>query len=342
MKMNRSFCVLAFLAAGLLSRLSLLGCSGSDDSTGTTTGGTPDAGSPDGSPGDPSILAGTFQVRLIAPVPAMNGQPATPGAAAVLGKIYDGPTPSQIVWEKGTKAGDCQLLLPRVPYCSTPCGGSAVCVEDETCQPYPAAHSAGTVTAKGLKTESGATEFSMQPVANNYQTPSGVKLLYPPFAEGDTITFEASGDHFSAFSVQSKGILPLELTNASISLEPDMPLTLTWTPPGQAGISTIHVKLDISHHGGTKGVLECETADTGSLVIEAAILTELVNLGVAGFPAIAVTRKAVGSTTISPGRVELVVSSEVERAVEIPGLTSCTDDMQCPNGQTCQSDLTCK
>lgn len=77
-------------------------------------------------------------------------------------------------------------------------------------------------------------------------------------------------------------------------------------------------------------------------MIEAAILTELVNLGVAGFPAIAVTRKAVGSTTISPGRVELVVSSEVERAVEIPGLTSCTDDMQCPNGQTCQSDLTCK
>lgn len=337
MKMNRRLRALAVLAAlGLLAA-----CSGSESSSGST-GGDPDGGSPDGSPGDPSILAGTFQVRLVAPVPAMDGQPETPGYAAVLGKVYDGPTPSQIVWEKGTKDGDCQLLTPRVPFCSTPCGGSAVCVEDETCQPYPTAHSAGKVTAKGLKTESGATEFSMDPVASSYQTPAGVKLLYPPFAEGDAITFEASGDHFSAFSVASKGITPLNLTNASITLEPDQPLMLTWTPPGQAGISTIHVKLDISHHGGTKGVLECEAADTGSLTLSAAILTELVNLGVAGFPTVVVTRKAVGSTTISPGRVELVIASDVERAVQIPGVTSCTDDTQCPNGQTCQSDLTCK
>ncbi|HZF50632.1 MAG TPA: hypothetical protein VE093_18365 [Polyangiaceae bacterium] len=332
-------------ALALLVALPLLACSGSDASSSSTTGATggmPDGGPADASPGDPSILAGTFQVRLVAPVPAMNGEPETAGYAAVLGKVYDGPTPSQIVWEKGTKDGACQLLTPRVPFCSTPCGGSAVCVEDEMCQPYPSAHSVGKVTAKGLKTESGATEFSMQPIANNYQTPAGLKLLYPPFAEGDNVTFEASGDHFSAFSVQSTGISPLEITSASIAIEKDLPIKLTWTPPGKAGTTTIHVKLDISHHGGTKGLIECDTEDTGSLELSAAILTELVNLGVAGFPTISVMRRAVGSTTIAPGRVELVVASDVERPVQIPGLTSCTDDTQCPSGQTCQQDLTCK
>ena len=345
MTMNRHFWALAALAAlaAGLGQLTLA-CSGNDSTSGAAggAGGSPDGGAPDASPGDPNVLAGTFQVRLVAPIPAMDGQPETPGYAAVLGKVYDGPTPGQIVWEKGTKAGDCQLLTPRVPFCSTPCGGSAVCVEDETCQPYPTAHTVGTVTAKGLKTESGATEISMEPVANNYQTPAGVKLLYPPFAEGDDVIFSAAGGDYGAFSVQSKGISPLELTNASITIEPDKPITLTFNPPSIPGQTTIRAKLDISHHGGTKGVIECEAPDTGSLELSAGILKELVDLGVAGFPTIAITRLAVGSTTISPGRVDLVIASDVERSVQIPGLTSCTEDAQCPNGQTCQSDLTCK
>jgi hypothetical protein len=66
------------------------------------------------------------------------------------------------------------------------------------------------------------------------------------------------------------------------------------------------------------------------------------NLGVAGFPTVVVTRSATGSTTIAPGRVDLVVSSTIERSVEIAGLTSCTADTDCQPGQTCQSDLTCK
>jgi hypothetical protein len=114
---------LAFILACVMSQLA---CS----SSGTGETNPPDAGSPDAETGDPGVLAGTFQVRLVAPVPAMNGMPETPGSTVVLGKVYDGPSPSQIVWEAGTKAGDCQLFTPRVPFCTTPCGGSAACVED--------------------------------------------------------------------------------------------------------------------------------------------------------------------------------------------------------------------
>jgi hypothetical protein len=293
-------------------------------------------------PGDSSILVGSFQVRLVAPVPGGANAPAAPGYTSVFGKIYDGPTLAQIVWEEGEKEGTCQLFTPRVPFCSTPCGGSAACVEDETCEDYPAAHGVGKVTAKGLHTAAGESEFVMSPVANNYQPPASVTLPYPAFAEGDEISLAASGDFYSAFTLKAKGVSPLSLLNDEIVIEPDKPMTLTWTPPKQAGISTLHVKLDISHHGGTKGMIACEAEDTGAIELPAKLLKQLTDLGVAGFPSVVVTRKATGSTTIAPGRVDLVVSADIEREVKIPGLTSCTDDTDCASGQTCQADLTCK
>lgn len=311
--------------------------SGSGASTGSSSGGSGGSTGSGEPTGDPTKLVGAFQVRSL---PA--AEPGAAGSTSVIGKIYDGPTPSQLVWELKAEEGGCQLLTPRVPFCNEPCGGSAVCVEDDTCQPYPAAHGAGDVTVTGLNLESGAASLVMSPTANNYQPPAGTKLGYPPADEGQVVRFEASGDFFSAFTVEAKGVSPLDLLNETIALEPDQPLQLTWTPPGEADIAKLHVKLDISHHGGTKGMIECNVEDTGSLDIPASLVKQLLDLGVAGFPTIIVTRKSVGSTTIPPGRVDLVVSSQIEQAVAIAGLTSCNDDSQCPEGQTCQSDLTCK
>lgn len=330
--------------------LAPLACSPSDETTGSGGGGQAGSGGQGGqaggaggsTPGDPNVLVGSFQVQLSPPVVAMNGNPGTDGKTSVLGKIYDGPTPAQIVWEPGVAEGACQLWTPRVPFCSTPCGGSAVCVEDETCQPYPSAHSAGTVTAKGIATTAGETTFAMSPVANNYQPPAGVQLAYPAFAEGDDITLEASGGDFSPFTLAAKGVSPLEVTNDSIPLQTGKAVTLQWTPAKDPALSSIHVKLDISHHGGTKGMVECDAPDEGSLELPASLVTALLDLGVAGFPTVVVTRRSVGSVTIAPGRVDLVVSSSVEHAVQIDGLTSCSADADCPGGQTCQADLTCK
>ncbi|WP_437527460.1 hypothetical protein WME79_42840 [Sorangium sp. So ce726] len=316
-------------SASSASSASSGGSGGSGSSGGSTGTGEPT--------GDPTKLVGAFQVRSLP-----SAEPGASGSTSVIGKIYDGPTPSQIVWEVQAEEGSCQLLTPRVPFCNEPCGGSAVCVEDDTCQPYPAAHSAGDVTVTGLNLESGAASLVMSPTANNYQPPAGVKLGYPPADEGQVVRFEASGDFFSAFTVEAKGVSPLDLLNETIELDPGQPLQLAWTPPGQDGISNLHVKLDISHHGGTKGMIECNVEDTGSLDVPASLVKQLLDLGVAGFPTIIVTRKSVGSATIPPGRVDLVVSSQIEQAVVIAGLTSCNDDSQCPDGQTCQSDLTCQ
>jgi hypothetical protein len=96
--------------------------------------------------------------------------------------------------EQALVDGDCALLTPRIPFCSAGCS-SAVCVEDGQCQAYPTAQSVGTVHASGLHTPSGATEFSMDPIANNYQPTE--TLPYPAFAEGDDLVFAASGSTFT-------------------------------------------------------------------------------------------------------------------------------------------------
>lgn len=327
------------LVAAIIS-IHAMGCSSNGEGTTSSSSGTGSSSS--GGTGDPTILVGSFQVKLIAPVAATPDTPEVPGSTSVLGKIYDGPSPGQIIWEQALQEGACTLSTPRVPFCSTSCGGSAVCVEDEKCQDYPLAHSAGTVTVKGMHPESGGDTFSMDPVVNAYQAPTGVKLPFPAFSEGEAITFSAAGDYYPAFMVESVGITPLVLGAQTITLESGKPLSLSWTPPSKSGNTRIYAKLDISHHGGTKGMIECDTDDTGSLEISAALVTKLMDLGIAGYPSVVVMRKATGSTTISQGRVDLVVSSTIEEFVEIPGLTSCTSDTDCPMGQMCQSDLTCK
>lgn len=322
----------------------LLACA---DASGTgdteSTGADSDSGSTGDTGGEQSgVLVGTFRVELIAPVEATADSPETPGKTTVLGKVYDGAYPGQIIWEEANKVGDCRLLTPRVPFCNTPCGGSAVCVEDDTCEDYPASGSVGTVVVKGLETADGGAEFTMTPIANNYQAPATAKLLYPAFAEGDTISMTASGDRFAAFKLSGRGIAPLELTSTDLALAPDQALTLTWKPAAEPTRSALHVKLDISHHGGTKGMILCDTADAGSLELAGPLITELLALGAAGYPTIVVTREAVSSTTIAEGRIDLALSSSLEYAVLVPGVTSCLDDVDCSEGQTCQSDLTCQ
>jgi hypothetical protein len=315
-------------------------CGGSSDSPASSAGASgaptsPAAGSGGSSAGDPNKLVGSFQVKL---------SPASDlGAAStsIVGRINDGPTPITTLWEKPQVEGDCTLTTPRVPFCTTPCGGSAACVENDTCLAYPAAHSAGSVTVTGLKATNGSAPFQLMFLGSNYLAPTSVALAYPPFAEGDAITFAAAGDYFPAFSLSRKGIAPLELTSTELSLKSGQPLNLTWAKGGESS-ANIHVKLDISHHGGSKGQIECDTADSGSLSIAATLIGKLLNLGVAGFPTVIVTRHSIGSAVIPPGRVELEISSSVEQAVSIDGLTSCTDDENCPDGQACQTDLTCK
>ncbi len=283
----------------------------------------------------PDELVGRFVVSLIAPVEATDDTAAKPGSTSILGKVQDGPALSLVVWEQAAAVGDCILWSPRIPFCNEPCGATAACVEDDTCKDYPLAHGAGIITVTGL----GDAAFTIEPVANNYMKTG---LPYPAFSEGGTVTFAVPGGEVAAFTLTAKGIAPLELLSESLPLAKDTALALQWTAPGQNGLSTIYIKLDIAHHGGSSSKIECSVDDNGSFSIPATLVTSLMDLGVAGFPTVKLARNGIGAAATNYGWVELQLTSEVEKEVLIDGLISCNSTDDCPDGQTCQDDLTCK
>ena len=100
--------------------------------------------------------------------------------------------------------------------------------------------------------------------------------------------------------------------------------------------------MDISHHGGFKGLITCDTEDAGSLDVPPALVDRLLNLGVAGYPTVTVTRKTTAHARLSPGRVALNVIAERLLPIVIPGYTSCSENDPCPPGKTCGLDGLCR
>jgi hypothetical protein len=324
------------LASGVLAACSSGGSA--TNANGGSGGGATGGGGNGGATGTADAIVGTFSIILKSDTP--------PAITGVSGKVYDGPTPELLGWTVAAKDGDCTLSTPTVPFCSQACVGG-VCVADETCRPNPAAKDVGAVTLSGVKTQTGAASLSLVKTTTlaYVDGPDSPPPAYPPFDEGADVALRASGGAYGAFEIHAKGIAPLVVSDAALVVERNKPLALSWTAKGAASDATIHVLVDLSHHAGSKGKIECDTADSGALTISAALVTQLVNLGVAGYPKVEVMRVTSGSTTIAPGRVILKLSHNAVREAMIPGLVSCSDigaGTGCPSGQTCQTDLTCK
>jgi hypothetical protein len=283
-------------------------------------------------------VSGTFKVQVV--LPTMT----TAGNTTVVGRVQDGATPSQIVWTASMQSGDCRLMTPSIPSCTPACGSSAACVAENTCQRYATGLPAGAATINGLRGTAGASPITLTNVANNYQLPAGTTLMYPAFAEGEALTIQAAGEGaIPAFTLTNAGIAPINVTSANLMVAASTAVNLTWTAPTTSAVEQrVKVKLDISHHGGTRGMITCDTDDDGSLEIAAPLVTALVSLGVAGFPSIVVSRERTTSTTVGSGTVNFVVSSDIEQYVTVPGVRSCTGDEDCMGMGTCQDDLTCR
>jgi hypothetical protein len=315
------------------------GASGAGTSgAGDADAGAGHAGSAAGAGSSDTALHGYFNLKLTPEMVATAFREAMPARTNFVGSIADGEDPMVLLrMNSGTlaaEAGDCRLMTPDPPFCDPDCGGTALCVEDGVCAEDPTPIDVGTVTVSGL-----GPDFELEPIAHNYQPRSS--LPYPPCEEGDDIVIAADGGDFEPFTLTTKCIAPMEFPGP-VSLESGQPLQLEWTPAAQPDLSRVQVELDIAHHGGERGQIECDVPDTGSLEIPASLVDQLLDLGVAGFPSIILTRVAIatGSTEQSQA-VELKVFSPFENLVAIAGLNSCTSDEHCDAGQTCQSDFRC-
>lgn len=297
-------------------------------------GSSAEAGATDASAGDsaPDASAvpvnGAFVAELKAPPP-----PASP-FTNLWGKVYDGPTPAMWSWETLEQAAGCRVVEPQAPFCDPPCAGGQVCLPSNRCAAHATAQDLGPLTVSGLP----AGDVRMEAVGGNYTAPT---LPSPPAPEGTELRISSAGGPYGVFTVRSKSIAPLTVTSGMLVLESGKPLQLDWQA-AQADVARVAVTVDISHHGGVKGLIECDVPDSGSLQIPAPLVTRLVGLGVAGFPQVSVKRIVVGSTPVGAGKISFEVSSEVIRDLTIPGITSCLDDGDCPVGKKCQGDKTCE
>jgi len=321
--MKTSISVRSLLATALLA-----GCSPSPSPTPETAGGA-DSGEAGASGGGPRAqsLTGTLTLSL----KPRSEATMTDAFSVAGGTVYDGPVPEALPLEVTAEEDGCQLLEPKLPFCSQGCGGDAACVEDETCAPYPKAQNVGVIQLDGVGDEPVVMEPF--PPAFAYQSQA---LPHPPCIEGDLVQLSADG-----FNAAATCIPPLVVTTSQFPVERGRALDLEWQAPAQSRASRLRIKLDVSHHGGKKGEIDCDVPDTGAFQIPASLITALVELGLAGYPTIVLTRAASAASTEQPA-VHFEISSGVEREVDT-GVTSCTADDQCPAPQLCNADkLACE
>ncbi len=286
---------------------------------------------------------GRFDLQVQPAMEATALADATMPFAVLSGKVLSAPRVDPTAWEKTLEEGDCYVQVPGTFGCEPACAAGEQCTPGGQCVAEPSSVSIGKVSVSGVLTEGGADPFEMSPqnpTTNAYNAYGDNKLKYPPFAEGDPIGFSAEGGAFAPFTIHASGIQALELTvDGAQPFVPGEPTELTWVA-GDPSLAKILVTVDISHHGGTKGEIRCETDDDGSMEIPGALVTELVDLGVAGFPLVYVERRQTSVANVEGGHVDLNLLSRGERFLEIPGLVSCAGGV-CADGQMCQQDLTC-
>jgi hypothetical protein len=251
-----------------------------------------------------------------------------------LGTFFDGPSSEQTPLDLRQEQAGCRLMVPRPVACTPNCGLDAVCTGTNVCTPRPNQVDVGELHVEGL----GDSTYDVKPTAPNilsYQIITS--LAYAACKEGVDVKVSAN-----AFSLATKCISPLKVTSpVPIPVTSGQPMHLAWTPPGQSGISRIEIELEISHHGGFKGQIECDVPDTGSFDVPAPLITALVSLGRAGYPTVKVARTSRASAATQP-QVTLTVHSQVELPVNT-GVISCGggDSPPCPTGTTCQFGFTC-
>jgi hypothetical protein len=308
--------------AGVLGFAATLACS-SDEEPSPGSGGQSGSGGSSGasSAGGGSTAAGTNLGSFSVTLEAANGDKAP--STSVLGKVYSGPYPQEVIETPVVSGGGCTAYKYSLQACiEVECSSSQRCAGPEECRDLPRLVGVGAVSVTGFD----AGPMTLTAVSNNYQFAGNIP--YPGLADGAALTLTAAGDHYPAFTITSTGIAPMVLRADSYSLSEGGTFLIEWEP-GQNSAARVSIVLNLTRHGGSAGYLECDAPDSGSLTIPANVLQALVDLGVAGFPQLVAKRYTRGVAAVPGGHIALNVSAVALPKLNVEGVCSCNDSGDC-------------
>ena len=222
-------------------------------------------------------------------------------------------TPPFHDFERPAKSeGACTLMTyEKTIACTRHCPDSPYCYADGSCIRRNSPHNVGIVELDGLANPV-ALSF---PSDGSWAYDLGAGMLpSPPAAPGALITLHATGGEYTPFTLYGRGIAPL-LPPADGFHGLPMPLSLTWDAAGQPSPARVRVALDLGRNDDLElttvsdGYVVCDFPDTGSAEVPAALLDELIAMGIGTAPQISVHRHTIDSTAIAAGCVDFTVES---------------------------------
>jgi len=210
--------------------------------------------------------------------------------------------------EEVAREGACRLLTWEPAFCDPFCR-DGLCIRENECVPWPDRLSAGRVTVEGT-----VRDLALDPDVDDYYSLVGDPLSGSVFEPGATVTASAVGDEFPAFTLQAVGVAPLVHDFPSFGEIPDGEMEVTWQPSGTPG-ARIQARFitDYGHGPIPPVVVECESADDGSLVVPAFMVAELADPANWScgdcFPS-TIRRYSRDVTTVGGHEIELVVTHD--------------------------------
>lgn len=162
------------------------------------------------------------------------------------------------------RSGQCRLMAYEPSTCTPGCTGSDACI-DEGCQAYPTRIDRGPIDWQwpgGRQTVSAASG------SLSYHGVGAVSETGDVIVRVDGITLGAPNDH--------EPIPDGDWTAALAARSAGSDVALRWSDPSPGARIRVHMTDCVGSHGGFAAAeLECESADTGELVLPGAFLDRL-------------------------------------------------------------------
>lgn len=254
------------------------------------------------------------------------------------GSLANGVVPAHVPDVVKTQ-GDCTLYQPPNLACDPPCGPNERCDRSGKCIDAPRNQDLGKVYVRGM-----SKDLDIAPREPGFHYVNGGTLPHPVTEPSQELQLFVSDAPGGALALHAYGIEALAGTPQDASLEKDKDLALTWTAAKDPERSKMVLSLNVNNHGAAASWISCSVPDTGSFALPATLVTQLLEAGVSGFPSLEFNRMSVDSKMLTgqpDACLEFSVQSPVTIDVKVPGVVSCKEDSDCPEGQTCRDDLTC-